>query len=332
MTELAKAEKKEIAIVDFQEFDIKLAKFQETYKDVVYELTDAKVEKQARSDKYALGTVISALDKAHKKAKAPLKQQVDLLDGERKRIKDALTVVQDRIKSQLDEHTAKQQAIEDALVARVDAIKSLVVFPAEPTSTEIMGRIRDAKRTVIDDTFKHHQEAAEAARTDVVGNLMQQYVKASQSEADAAELDRLRKESDAQKQKDRDAQIAADAIAQATQKAADDLAREKKAGELAKQKAEQDTKDAAEHAEREKQAAVAKVKADADKKERERIAAEEAERAEDARRQADESHRKSINSTVMKALVDSCNLSQANAKKVLLAIHSGSIPNVTLKY
>ena len=92
------------AIAEYSEFEAKMAEFKKTYDNVVYDLTDPVHEKKARSDKYSIGKVISALDKKHDEIKAPLKAQVDLIDGERKRIKDELLGVQDKIKSQIKAH------------------------------------------------------------------------------------------------------------------------------------------------------------------------------------------------------------------------------------
>lgn len=56
-------------IAEFKEFDKQLSEFLSQYDGVVYDLTDPKQEKTARSDKYAIGKAISALDARHKEIK-----------------------------------------------------------------------------------------------------------------------------------------------------------------------------------------------------------------------------------------------------------------------
>src|SRR3990167_280480 len=111
-------------IVEFDEFAGKLAEFRQRYDGVVYDLAVPEQEKQARSDRYAIGKVVSALDAKHKELKEPLKRQTDLIDGERKRIKDDLLSIQDRIKSQIETHEAKIAAHEEELQARVEFIRN----------------------------------------------------------------------------------------------------------------------------------------------------------------------------------------------------------------
>lgn len=89
-------------IAAFNKFDKQLADFQKRYDGVVYDLSDPKEDKAARSDRYKIGQVISALDETHKKIKAPLAEKVAIIDKERKRIKDKLLELQEGIKTQIE--------------------------------------------------------------------------------------------------------------------------------------------------------------------------------------------------------------------------------------
>ena len=93
-------------VVEFRQFGKNLSEYKALYEGIVYDLTVPEQDKQARSDKLAIGKVIAQLDTVHKDIKAPLKERVDLLDGERKRIKDQLLTLQDGIKSQISDHEA----------------------------------------------------------------------------------------------------------------------------------------------------------------------------------------------------------------------------------
>ena len=89
---------------------------------------------------------------------------------------------------------------------------------------------------------------------------------------------------------------------------------------------------ARERAEREKlEAEQAALRAA--EQERERIAAEERQRqAEDAKRQADVEHRRSVNRVVLNDLIEACQLTEEQAKKIVGAIATGKINNVIIRY
>ena len=106
-------------IAEFNEFAAALAEYKAKYEGIVYDLTIPEQEKTAKADKMAIGKVISKLDGAHKAVKAPLKERVDLLDSERKRIKDQLLELQSGIKGQIAEHEARIKDAADALACAI---------------------------------------------------------------------------------------------------------------------------------------------------------------------------------------------------------------------
>jgi colicin import membrane protein len=329
-------------IVEFNQFESDLAEYTQRYKDVVYDLTVPEQEKQARSDRLSIGKKVAELDRVHAAVKAPLKAQVDLLDGERKRIKDGLLLIQDGIKSQIAEHEAKQQAIEDGLSARVEAIKALSIFDFLPTSDQVQERLDILNTIDIDGSFLHHEaNAALAHRTShtLLTALLQTTTKA---EADAAELARLKAEAEVRERKDREAQIAAEATANAERAAAESIERERKAKEQAEQlardtaeRAKKQAQEAAERAEREKAEAVARAKADAKRKaeaaEKSRLDAIEQERIATEKREANKKHCAKINNAAANALL-ACGITTEQAKAVVSAIAKGQIPAVYISY
>lgn len=359
-------------IVEFNKFEQQLAEFKAKYDDVVYDLSDPKQEKQARSDKYAIGQVVGELDRTHEKVKAPLLAQTRLLDAERKRIKDDLQGVQGKIKSQIEEHEAKQQAIEDGLVAAVEAIKAIGFFDVNPTSDQVMQRLVQIKKITIDNTFAHHEGAALIAHRDTLAGLQRLYNTVSQAEADAAELAQLKAEAAEREQQERDARIALEAAEQAKREAEEAKAaakreadaaieRERLAREQAEQaardaqeraeqeardarareeqariKAEFDAQRAAERAEREKAEAVAlaehEAQQKAEKAERERLAVIESMRVEQERRESDKKHRKSIDDAASKVLSELHSITPSAAKAIVVSIANGLVPNIKIHY
>jgi colicin import membrane protein len=295
------------------------------YVNVVYDMTVPEQEKQARSDRLAIGKKIAELDRVHAAVKAPLKAQVDLLDGERKRIKDGLLDIQEGVKSQIAAHEASVAAIEFELVSRVDAIKALAEFSWSPTSDQVMDRIVTLKKITVDNTLAHHEGAALIAHRDTLAHLQNLYKTVSQAEADAAELARLKAEAAERERAEHEARIAAEAAERA-----------KREAEEAAAKAEREKREAAERAEREKAEAVARAEREtqekAEKVERERLAAIEAEKREQEAREADYKHRTAIENAAYKALLSIEGMTEPLAVSVMEAIMDGEIPNIKIHY
>lgn len=269
------------AIVEFQEFDKQLLEFLEKYDDVVYDLTDPAQDKIARSDRYALGKAISALDARHKELKAPLKAQVDLIDGERKRIKDGLLEVQGKIKKQIESHEQKLKEHEEMLQGKVDQIRQFTEFGVTPTTEEVTNRLTQLRDMEIDDSYEHRKADATLAHVEVIRELEGVLAEAAKREADAAELEALKQEKAEREKAEHEERI------------------RKEAEEKARREAEEKAKAEVEKAQREKaEAEAAARKAEEDRKKAEEEAVAEAERqkkeAEEAARQAEEDKKRAI--------------------------------------
>lgn len=335
---------KENAIIEFNEFEAKLTEFKGRYEGVVYDLTDPAQDKQARSDRFAIAKVISALDDKHKELKAPLKIKTDLIDGERKRIKDQLLDVQGKIKSQIEEHEAKIQARKDALTARVQAIYALAEFGEfeKPTAVQLAERLDRAKGTEIDDSFEELKAEAALAQVSTIKKLEALHADRLKYESEQAELDRLRKETEDRERADREERIRKEAEAKAQREAeekakreADRVEREKreaaeaseraiKAAEDARIKAEQDAKQAAEKAAKAERERI-------EREQREAAAKAEAERKADEAKKAKQEHRAKIHKQAKESLVAK-GIDDATATKIVELIRDGEIKNVSITY
>lgn len=330
-------------IAEFDEFAGKLAEFRKRYEGVVYDLTIPEQEKQARSDRYAIGKVISALDSKHKELKEPLKRQTDLIDGERKRIKDDLLSIQDKIKSQIEKREADIAAHALALQERVDAIRLLDISPDVILSAQnIQNRIDEVSKIQIDDTYEDRKADAALAMMETKNHLNMLLAARVKYEAEQAELDKLRKEKEARERAEREEQIRK----VAEEKAKCEAQAQIEAAERAKKDAEERGRIAKEAAERrevelkaqaEKQAKVAAERAIQEECARaEKEAAEKAYQAgvtkakEDAAK-AKKSHVAKIDREVMESL-DAVLLDEITVGKVFEAIRDGKITHVTLNY
>lgn len=344
--------KEENKIVEFNEFESKLADFKARYDDVVYDLDDPKQDKQARSDKYAIGQVISNLDKKHQEIKAPLKARTDLIDGERKRIKDDLKAVQDKIKDKIAEHERKIQEHAEMLQAKVEYIESFAGLGDDSnfTSATIKERISELNNIDIDDSYEHRKADATLAKVDTLKNLEEMLERRLKLEAEREELERLRREEAERKQREHEEEIKREAAEKARIDAENKanaeqerVEREKREAvereEAAKRKAE-DAERRAKEAEAARIAAVEKAKRDAE------LAAEQARldeiarreeeerqaKAEQEKREANKRHIGNVRKQAKEGLMLSCGLSEDAAKNVVLAIHNGDIRHIKIEY
>jgi len=345
------------AIIEFDEFAGKLAEFKIRYDGIVYDLTVPEQEKKARSDRFSIGKVISRLDEAHKALKAPLKEKVDLLDGERKRIKDDLLAVQDKIKSQIETHEAKIAAHEEGLQARVDEIRLLALFqddltsmPFTPDSAEVNRRLSILAKIEVDDTFEHRKADGTLAQVEVVKRLNTLLAERLKAEQEQIELERLRKEAADRDRANREEQIRQEATAKAEAKAKEQAEQAKIAQERAEERikaAEAQAKAAKETAEREAIAAQERAKqeqveavARAEQQKMAQFAREQAEnefkaekerKAEEAR-VAKKSHRAKVEKETIEALIYHLEFAEDLAEIVTETIRDGKIAHVRIEY
>lgn len=275
-------------IVEFNQFEADLAEYKSRYVGVVYDFGDAGQEKQARSDRLAIGKKVAELDRVHKAVKAPLLEQVQVLDGERKRIKDGLLEVQDGIKGQIAKHEAELKAIEDALLAKVEAIKNLGAIDEHgATSGQVRERLAQAQAIVVDDSYGAYDVDAALSQVAVTDRLAHMLARVEQREAEQAEFARVKAELAAKEQAERDERIAREAREAAEKKAQEAQARELEALRAEKQaridaearaiQAKVDAQAAAEQAEIDKAVAVQQAKDDAAREVREFAEKERAE-------------------------------------------------------
>lgn len=341
-------------IKDFNEFEKSLADFKGQYNDVVYDLTVPAEEKRARADRLAIGKVIAKLDAKHKEIKAPIKEKVDLIDGERKRIKDDLLGVQEKIKSQIAEHERKiaEKAAADQKLVRY--IYESADFEFAPSSDQILIVIERIKAIDIDDDAYYDVKAQAAlAISETLKSLDAILEEQKEKEAQQAEIDRLRKEKEDRYRAEREEMIA--------RKAADDakLEAEQKAAKLAEDNArrEQEAKDAQAKAKAKADADIAKLKQDkvdaenaakkakhdAEEKRKRDIAETEArikrealeqkaqEEAEAKSREKDKANKTRVNNEALTAIVG-LGISDAQAKSLIKAIYKGQVPNIKITY
>ncbi len=191
-------------IIEFDEFKTKMLEFRKRYDDIVYDLDDKSQEKQAKSDRFAIGQVISSLDKRHKEIKAPLAEKVSLIDGERKRIKDELLAIQNKIKSQIEDHAKKIAEHEAMLQDKVNIILHFNnVNESSHVNSDCLKELLNALQSiVIDNSFEHRQNEALQAQDRAICRLSALYNEKVKFENQEEELEIFRKEKEERRRSD----------------------------------------------------------------------------------------------------------------------------------
>ncbi|TCD17367.1 hypothetical protein E0D81_15355 [Lelliottia amnigena] len=293
-----------------------------------------------------------------------LKEQPKVVEAELRRFITECDNLRDEVRRPLTEWEDAEKARTEALQQRLLNLRAMAdVIDAAGNylpSADIQLRIQEVKSVALDESWQERAAEAGVAKDSTIQQLEASLAMAQKREKEAAELEALRKQQEEAAQRERDEKIKRDAaeqakraaeekaaadIAAAQKREADAIAAKAQAELLAKQaadraeqdrisaiaKAEADVKAATEKAEREKQAAIeaeqlkAKLAEDARLAEQKRIA------EEDARRAADKEHRRTINRQVITDLIES-GLTQEMAEKALIAIASGKISSVNIKY
>jgi len=325
-------------LVEFDEFESKLIEFKDKYDGVVYDLTIPDQDKQARSDRFAIGKIVSALDSKHKELKAPLKAKVDLIDGRRKEIKDQLLDVQDKIKSQIDAHEEALVRHAQKLQNMVDEINLLGVFtwdttgaPFVPDSKEISRRLNIMAMIDVDDSLEDRKPDAALAQMEVAKKLNILLIETIKSEQEAAELTQLRVEKESRERAEREEQIRQEAADKATREA-------EAAADKAIAEAEKRERAAVERAAQEKLESELAIKRAAE-------SAREKAKLEQAQKEAKEkawhdkaeakkeklAHRNKIQKKAISSLV-LAGVEKSKAAELVTLIDEGQIQNISIIY
>lgn len=282
-----------------------------------------------------------------------LKEQPKVVEAELRRFVTECDQLRDEVRRPLTEWEDAEKARTEALQQRLVDLRALadVIDTAGNylPSADIQARILEAKSVVLDDSWQERATEAGVAKDSTIQQLEASLVIAQKREHEAAELDRLRKEAEekarlereenirreAAEQAKRDAEAKAqaeiDAAARREYEARAATKRAEREKIEAQQKAEREAKAAAEKAEQEKNAAIAAERRRQEEAESARLAEQKRIAEEEARRAADKEHRRSINRQAIADLIES-GLTQEMAEKALIAIASGKVSAVSIKY
>lgn len=333
-----------------------LDKFLEQIRAGVNEVPDLSTEK-GRARIASLASQVSrsktAVEKPGRDYLKRLKEQPKVVEAELRRFVTECDQLRDEVRRPLTEWENAEKARTEALQQRLTDLRAMAdVIDATGNylpSSDIQSRIQEAKSVALDDSWQERTAEAGVAKDSIIQQLEASLVIAQKREHEAAELERLRKEAEEKARLDREenirreaaeqakrdaeakaqAEIDASARREAEAKAATERAEREKIE--AQQKAERDAKAAAEKAEQDKKDAIAAERRIQTEAESARLAEQKRIADEEARRAADKEHRRTINRQAIADLIES-GLSQEMAEKALIAIASGKVSAVSIKY
>ncbi len=236
------------------------------------------------------------------------------------------------------------QQLKDALNERVRVIRELPEAMADSDSDGVKMALESLQ---VEECLDFYELTAEAlkARNASKEALSKMFADKLKQEKDAVELAELRKKQAKQEQKDRDERIAkeasekaereAKAAKDAEQKAIEQAAEAVRQREASEKQAQIDADLAEERrVESERQAAIdveAAAKAATEEAERVQKSKEDAEAAETARNEANKKHVGKIRGEAKECLI-ALGVDEKMAKKIILAIHTKNIDNISISY
>lgn len=320
---------------------------------------DVKTNKgrdEIRSFAHKIAQSKTALDNLGKDCKEEWKKRVDLIDAERKRVKETMQDLQDSVRKPLTDWEEAEEKRIESLKARIADLN--ITINTTDSSEQLKTYLRDIQSIEIDDTFAEFSELADSTKAETIRNLEAAIIASEKREADAAELELLRKEAAIRAQKDRDEAIRKEASEKAIRETEEKAKLEREAAERreleSKLAIENATKEAEKKIQAEREAAERKeleLKLEAEKAQREKLEAEQrAERAveternrvaaevaklaaDQAVRDANLKHRKGINISIREALLKlDCKITTEQAEDIIKAIVSGNVPNTKITY
>lgn len=298
-----------------------------------------------RSVAFKIAKSKTHLDKIGKELTEKQRLEVAAVNTERKRAWERMEAIQEEVRKPLTEWEDAEKNRVAGHEAALTEIAALGEWGGiTPSSAQIRDRLELAWPEHETRDWQEFNMRASLARVTVKDSLDKLLAVAVKREDEAAELERLRAAEIARVQAERESQIAAKAKADAESKAVAEAealaAKVKQESEAAAQRLLA-AKEEARAAELRRIAAESKAEADkiaaveaaalADRQRLEAIA--EAERKATEAREADKKHKAKINNEVLAALMEQgFQISEAQAKSIVIAVASGKIPHIKINY
>ena len=269
------------------------------------------------------------IDNAGKDLVAELKALPKQIDESRRLVRERLDALKDEVRRPLTEWEAKQERLkaeeamnamhEEALVMNENIdLQRAIQYESDHEMALLMNEKIDRER-------EEARQKAEQAKREHEERIKREAEEKARHEAEEA----AKREIEAAAAREREATLAKERAERERIESEQRAEREK---QEALAKAERDRIAAEEKAKREKEEAIQRERAAAEAREQARLAEEKRIMDEEARRAADENHRKVIGTAVVNGLIAHARLSREDAIAAFVAMKENLIPHVTINY
>lgn len=210
-----------------------IEQIREEVESFVPDMTTESGRKEIASIAYKVAKSKTYLDNLGKSLTDDWAKKKKAVDSERKRVREELDALKDQVRLPLTdwENAEKERVsrLQGVMTWLDDQRNTQYNFGYEPGSKELQGVIDEVEHVVIDSSFAEFMAVATSVKEKTLDILNARKLQAEQREAEALELEQLRKSQEEQRRKDE--------IAEAVQ-----LATESKEAEKARLKAEDEKK------------------------------------------------------------------------------------------
>lgn len=314
------------------------------------DLSTEKSRKAIASLAYKIARTKTAIDNAGKELNDEARQKINAVDAERRAVRDHFDALSKQVRKPLDDWEEAEEKRVEFIDNMIAMFRSARVVEMGEDAASIRARGAEVFQTTLDaDVFQERLDEAQREKNETVGVLKSAMDRAVVAEKEAEELARLRAENEAREQAERekaeaerierervdaekraedaraDAEAAEARRVEAAAKEAEDRVRREAEEAAEAERAEERRKHDAELAEQRQRADKAEAAAQA---ERDRVAAEQ---AEAAAREKDKNHRTAVMSAAKEAIM-TCGVDEETARKIVLLIRSGEVPNVNMEF
>ncbi len=325
-----------------------LKQIREEIDSFVPDVTTKKGRDAIASIAYKVAKSKTALDDVGKELVAELKELPKKIDAERKRVRETLDAWRDEVRKPLTEW---EQAEDDRIANHKNAIAFILQSSVveDVNSKTIKEKIADIEAIALGKHFEEFELEAMHAKEHSLEKLQKLLFQTERHEKEQEELARLRAESAAREQKEREEKIAREAEERAKLAAEEAAKKEREASErrelelkLQAEKAEREKLESIQREEKAKKEAIEReermmIEAEEKQKaaiesEKKRVADEAAKiEAERVKREKDTAHRSAINREAMQCFIDG-GFTEDQAKLAVSLIAKKLIKNVTINY
>lgn len=356
-----------VVLFDSDKFDAFCAKLKADIDAVPVDLTTKKGRDAIASAAAKVRSEKASIDRDRKKLTQEWRDMTAQVNGAWKGIETRLDDLAVSARKPLTEWEEAEKARLDRCNDIISEIHGAAIVTMEDTSETVRDRGMKVWAIEIGEDFGSLAHDAEQAKSATVSTLQAALARLKQEEADKAELAKLREEAEkraeadriaeeaaeakrqdeARKEAERIAAVAAKAEAERQAEMAEkrrvdaekaeaeriDKAREE-AANLAQREAEKAAQQERDRIQREHDAQIFAERAERDRLaaiEANRLAAEKQAADEQAARDADKAHKTAVMKAAKEAIM-TCGTDEETARKIVLLIRAGDVPNISLMF